>query len=177
MAGLSRRGCMPPTSSCCRLSSANRQANAAAKWPGQAAEAPHASLAPPSLPCPALPCPALPCPALPCLALQLHLGQREDHPHQRGVCGHCGPGEGRQQGGGPGKPVPGKHPGVRLHRAGARQGWVSPGGGAGLQRRQQQPPCPDAHLPASLQCLLQHTQNKATLSLPGRWCAASRMPT
>ena len=38
---------------------------------------------------------------------------------------------------------------------------MSVGGGAGLQRRQQQPPCPDAHLPASLLCL-QQNNNKST---------------
>ena len=31
-------------------------------------------------------------------------------------CGHCGPGEGRLQGRGPGQQVPGKYPGYRRHR-------------------------------------------------------------
>ena len=35
-----------------------------------------------------------------------------------GRAGHCGAGQGGQQGRGAGQPVPGKHPGVRLDRAG-----------------------------------------------------------
>ena len=32
------------------------------------------------------------------------------------ICGHCGPGEGRQPGGRPGQQVPGEHPPHRRHR-------------------------------------------------------------